>query len=250
MENNIVNLENKTFLITGASSGIGKATAVLLASLGAKCVITGRNVARLGEVLQSLKGLGHLAIEADVSEQSNIEKLCHESPSLDGIVHCAGIIQLLPHKFISLKSFDNVININLYAPFFITQAFLKKKKINHQSSIVFVSSISGFTIGSKGNLMYSASKSAINGIVKVLALELSDKKIRVNSISAGMVKTEMWINDKMLISEEQLTTDEQKYPLGYGEPEDVANIAAFLVSSAAKWITGSNIIADGGFTIQ
>jgi NAD(P)-dependent dehydrogenase (short-subunit alcohol dehydrogenase family) len=249
LENNYI-LHNKTILITGASSGIGKATALLCASLGARCVISGRDDARLKAVLDSLTGENHVAIQADISEQAEIKKLCDESPILDGIIHCAGIIQLLPHRAISLNAFDKVMSVNLYAPFFITQSLLKKKKVNQASSITFISSISGPIIGSKGNLMYSASKSAVNGMIRVLALELADKKIRVNGVSAGMVKTEMWINDTMQVSNEQLIKDEEKYPLGYGEPEDVANIAAFLVSDAAKWITGSTIIADGGFSIQ
>lgn len=249
MEHNY-SLQSKTILITGASSGIGKATAILCAVLGARCIISGRDEGRLKSVLNSLAGENHLSIQADISEQEEIKKLCNECPVLDGIIHCAGIIQLLPHTIISLNAFEKMMKVNLYAPFFITQGLLKKKKVNPSSSITFISSISGPIIGSKGNLMYSASKSAVNGMIKVLALELSEKKIRVNGVSAGMVKTEMWINDSMQVSNEQLVKDEEKYPLGYGEPEDVANIAAFLVSDAAKWITGSAIIADGGFSIQ
>lgn len=249
MENNY-SLKGKTILITGASSGIGKAAALLCASLGAKCIITGRNEVRLNNSLNELTGENHLSIVADISDKEEIKKLCYESPNIDGIIHCAGIIQLLPYKSISSTAFEKIMAINLYAPFFITQSLLKKNKINKSSSITFISSISGPIIGSKGNLMYSASKSAVNGMIRVLALELAAKKIRVNGISAGMVRTEMWINNEMQITEEQLITDEEKYPLGYGEPEDVANIAAFLVSDAAKWITGSIIVADGGFSVQ
>jgi NAD(P)-dependent dehydrogenase (short-subunit alcohol dehydrogenase family) len=249
VENNF-RLQEKTILITGASSGIGKATALLCASLGAKCILSGRDDNRLNTVLNALTGENHVSIRADISDQADIKKLCEDSPNLDGIIHCAGIIQLLPLRAISLGAFERMINVNLYAPFFITQALLKKKKINESSAITFISSISGPIIGSKGNLMYSASKSAVNGMIRVLALELAEKKIRVNGVSAGMVKTEMWINDNMQVSTEQLSKDEEKYPLGYGEAEDVANIAAFLVSDAAKWITGSTIIADGGFSIQ
>ena len=156
----------------------------------------------------------------------------------------------MPHKFIKKNDFNEIMNINFFAPFFLTQRLLKQKKIVDHGSIVFLSSISGPVVGSKGNLMYSASKSAINGIVKTLALELAEKKIRVNSISAGMVNTEMWKNDTKLVSTEQLNLNSKLYPLGFGEPEYIANLASFLISEESIWITGSSVIADGGFTIQ
>lgn len=243
-------LQNKTILITGASSGIGKATTIMCAALGARCVISGRDIERLDSVLQLLDGEGHLLISADISEQDGIKKITDECPNLDGIIHSAGIMQLLPYRAISPNAFEKIMKINLYAPFYLSQALLKKKKVNNKAAITFISSISGNLIGSKGNLMYSASKSAVNGIIKVLALELAEKKIRVNSVSAGMVRTEMWINENMAVSEEQLAKDEEKYPLGHGQPDDIAGIAVFLVSDAAKWITGSTIVADGGFTCQ
>ncbi len=127
---------------------------------------------------------------------------------------------------------------------------LKKKKILNGGSIVFVSSISGTVIGSKGNIMYSSSKSGLDGIVKSLSLELSDKRIRVNSINAGMVETEMWNSDNSSVSSTCLDLDSKKYPLGYGKPIDIANLTRFLISEESVWITGSNIIADGGFSIQ
>lgn len=243
-------LQNKNILITGASSGIGKATAIMCAALGARCVISGRDIGRLNSVLQGLQGQGHFLISGDISEQEDVKKIAEECPKLDGIIHSAGIMQLLPYRAISPNAFEKIMKVNLYAPFYLSQTLLKKKKVNNNAAITFISSISGNVIGSKGNLMYSASKSALNGIIKVLAIELAEKKIRVNGVSAGMVRTEMWINDNMAVSAEQLAKDEEKYPLGYGHPEDIASIAAFLVSDAAKWITGSTIIADGGFTSQ
>lgn len=244
-------LSKKTILITGASSGIGKATATLLASYGVNCILTGRDINRLEAVLNQLEGDNHSVIATDISDISGIDTLSGLVPSnIDGIVHSAGIIQLLPFKVISATAFEKIMFLNLYAPFFLTQKLFKKKKLNDNSSVVFISSISGNIIGSKGNLMYSASKSAVNGMVKVLALELAERKIRVNSVSAGMVKTEMWFNDNMVVSEELLKKDEEKYPLGYGEPIDIASLVTFLVSDAAKWITGSSIVADGGFSIQ
>ena len=179
-----------------------------------------------------------------------VDNIADQISELSGIIHSAGIIKLLPMKFINREDFDKIMNTNLFAPFFLTQALFKKRKIRNESSILFISSISGPVIGSKGNLMYSASKSAINGIIKVLALELAERKIRVNAISAGMIFSEMWKDNNTIVSSEQLIIDSQKYPLGYGKPSDVASLASFLISSESEWITGSTIVLDGGFTIQ
>jgi NAD(P)-dependent dehydrogenase (short-subunit alcohol dehydrogenase family) len=156
----------------------------------------------------------------------------------------------MPLKFINKIDFTNIIETNLLSPFFLTQQLIKRKKLLQPSSIVFMSSISGPIVGSKGNLMYSASKSALNGMIKTLALELSDLKIRVNSVSAGMVLTEMWEDGNGGVTTDQLKQDEKKYPFGYGTPKDISSIISFLISSDSSWITGSTIVADGGFTIQ
>jgi NAD(P)-dependent dehydrogenase (short-subunit alcohol dehydrogenase family) len=237
-------------LITGASSGIGRSISVKLAEKGYQCILTGRNLEKLRFSLSLLKGDGHLIFEGDLIDDDFQEFICHNIPILSGIVHSAGVIKLMPYKFIKKNDFNEIMNINFFAPFFLTQRLLKQKKIVDHGSIVFLSSISGPVVGSKGNLMYSASKSAINGIVKTLALELAEKKIRVNSISAGMVNTEMWRNDTKIVSTEQLNLNSKLYPLGFGEPEYIANLASFLISEESIWITGSSVIADGGFTIQ
>ena len=236
-------------LVTGASSGIGRSVSVKLAEKGYQCILSGRNLEKLRFTLSLLKGEGHLIFEGDLIDEDFQDFISHNTPMLSGIVHSAGVIKLVPSKFINKNDFDEIMNINFFAPFFLTQRLLKLKKIIDHGSIVFLSSISGPIVGSKGNLMYSASKSAINGIVKVLALELAEKKIRVNSISAGMVNTEMWKNQKF-ITTEQLNLNSKLYPLGFGEPEYVANITSFLISEESVWITGSSVVADGGFTIQ
>jgi len=237
-------------LITGASSGIGREISIKLSQLGYQCILTGRNIKELENTLTKMSGINHSIFSGDINDSIFINKISDETDDLCGIVHCAGIIKLLPIKFIKREDFDKIMNTNLFSPFFLTQALIKKKKLINGSSILFISSISGPIIGSKGNLMYSASKSAVNGIVKVLALELAEKKIRVNAISAGMIYSEMWKEDNNIISSEQLFQDSKKYPLGYGKPSDVASLTSFLVSSESTWITGSNIVLDGGFTIQ
>ena len=239
----------KTILVSGASSGIGRETAILLSNSGYNCIIVGRDAKRLKETFYMLKGENHRLLLFDFNKLNDLEKLIFELPILDGIFHCAGVIKLKPFQFVNQHEFLDIFNTNFFAPFFLTQNLYKKKKIANHASIVFMSSISGNVIGSKGNIMYSATKSAMNGIVKTLALELSNQRIRVNAISAGMVKTEMWANEKT-ITDDYLKIDELKYPFGYGRPNDISELALFLLSDRSKWITGSSIIIDGGFTIQ
>ncbi len=238
----------KKILITGASSGIGREICIQLSNVGFQCVLIGRNLKELENTLSLMAGSCHLSFCGDLNDNEFLSYIVEKVDFISGLIHSAGIIKLMPINFIKRDNFDEIMNINFFAPFFLTQAFLKKRKIYDESSIVFISSISGQVIGSKGNLMYSSSKSALNGMVKVLALELADKKIRVNAITAGMVTTEMWDNNS--VTSEQLLLDSKKYPLGYGKPSDIASLASFLISNESKWITGSTIVIDGGFTIQ
>ena len=237
-------------LITGASSGIGREISIKLSKLGYQCVLTGRNLKELEITLAMMSGINHTLFSGDLNDNLFINKISDEIIPLNGIIHSAGIIKLLPFKYVNRLDFDEIMNTNLFSPFFLTQSLIKKKKLLNESSILFISSISGPIIGSKGNMMYSASKSAVNGIIKVLALELADKKIRVNAISAGMIYSDMWKGDNNIITSDQLIQDSKKYPLGYGKPSDVASLASFLVSNESTWITGSTIVLDGGFTIQ
>ena len=237
-------------LITGASSGIGREISIKLSKLGYQCVLTGRNLKELEITLSMMSGINHTLFSGDLNDYLFINKISDEINPLNGIIHSAGIIKLLPFKYINRLDFDEIMNTNLFSPFFLTQSLIKKKKLLNESSILFISSISGPIIGSKCNMMYSASKSAVNGIIKVLALELADKKIRVNAISAGMIYSDMWKGDNNIITSDQLIQDSKKYPLGYGKPSDVASLASFLVSNESTWITGSTIVLDGGFTIQ
>lgn len=241
---------NGQILVTGASSGIGREISIMLSQSGFQCILTGRDEDKLAQTIMMLSGSNHFYISGDLNDINVIDKIVEKVGFLCGVIHSAGIIKLAPWKYVKRNVFEGIMNINLYSPFFLTQALLKKNKLLNGSSILFISSISGPIIGSKGNLMYSASKSAINGLVKVLALELAEKNIRVNVISAGMIMSEMWSDTNNIISSDQLLEDSKKYPLGYGKTEDVASMAVFLMSDKSKWITGSTIVLDGGFSIQ
>lgn len=246
--NNPFNLSGKKILITGASSGIGRQIAISVALSGADLVITGRNTTRLAETFALLNGDNHQMLIADINSEEDADLLVENCNSLDGIVLASGILKTLPFKFVTAEALNDIMNSNFQSPVILLNKLIKMKKLNKGSSIIFISSIGGTLIGTIGNSMYSASKGAINSIQKVLALELAPQKIRVNSISPGMIKTPLWQEGS--ISNQQLLEDEKRYPLGYGRPEDVAFAAIYLLSDASRWATGSSLILDGGFSIQ
>lgn len=248
MSDNPFILNGKTVLITGASSGIGRETAVQCSILGARVIATGRNSNRLKETLDLLRGEGHQAIVADLT--TDIVKIVDEVTELNGIVHSAGILSISPYVFLSESELKNMMNVNFFLPVILTQKLINKKKIKKNSSIIFISSLAGNVVVSKGNSAYSASKSAIVGIAKTLALELASRKIRVNCILPGMVKTEMLNSFMDAFTPDQLEEDEKRYPLGYGHPQDVAYAAIYLLSDASQWLTGTSLILDGGFSLQ
>jgi NAD(P)-dependent dehydrogenase (short-subunit alcohol dehydrogenase family) len=249
MDKNIFSLQGKKILVTGASSGIGKQIAISIASNGGQVVISGRNTLKLSATLELLEGSDHQMTTADLNNKDEVEKIIDTLPALDGVVLNSGIMETLPFKFITEDKLDHLVKTNFTSPIMLLNKIIRKKLLKKQSSVVFISSIGGNVIGTIGNGMYSASKAAISGIQKVLALELAQQRIRVNSVCPGMVKTEMWMEDET-ITKEQLDADEKKYPLGYGEPADVANAAIYLLSDAARWVTGTSLILDGGFSIQ
>lgn len=244
----IFSLENKTILVTGASSGIGKQIALTLAAQGASLIITGRNKARLHDTLHLLKGTDHLAYVCDLAIHEEMASMVSKLPVLQGAVYCAGVIQYLPAKFISQEKIDQVFNINYHAQILLLQQLLKNKLIAKGSSLLFISSISS-KLGVPGTLVYASSKAAINSAAKVLAVELSKQKIRVNSLCPGLVRTSMLESAQEAADEDSFAEIERSYPLGIGLPEDIANTACFFMADASKWITGVNLVIDGGHTL-
>jgi len=241
-------LEGKTILITGATSGIGKATAIECTKLGAKVIITGRNEKRLKETNQELEGSNHISIAADITIEEEIVNLVDNIPEIDGLVNVAGIVKTLPFQFINRTDLSNIFSTNFFSPVLLTQKIIKKKKLNKEGSIVFISSIDGPVTAHIGNSMYSASKGAISAISKNMAVDLAVKKIRVNSICPGMTETPLIHSDG--ITQEQLIEDMRLYPLKrYGEPKEIAWAVIYYLSDASKWTTGSQLIIDGGFTL-
>lgn len=248
---NPFSLEGKTILVTGASSGIGRATAVECARMGATVVLTARDEERLKETLALMgnEGKPHLILTADLTKEQDLTALVENMPRLDGCVSNAGVGITLPLQFVSLEKMEQLYRVNCFAPVVLVKELIKKKKLNKGASVVFTSSIAGLTNILPANAMYGSSKSALNAFVKYMALEFAGKQIRFNSIHPGCIETPLIQNSMM--SEEDRMRDVEKYPMKrYGQPEEVARPMVFLLSDAASYITGANLVVDGGRSLN
>jgi NAD(P)-dependent dehydrogenase (short-subunit alcohol dehydrogenase family) len=241
-------LYGKTILVTGASSGIGRSIAVECSKLGANLYITGRSHSRLRDTFNLLAEGTHKMIVSDLNFSNNRSAIIENLPMLDGLVNCAGINETMLFQFVQESKMRSIMETNFFSPILLTKELFDAKKISKKASIVFISSISGVKCSWIGNSIYSASKAALNGAIKGIALDLAPKGIRVNSIIPGMIDTE-FLSDQ-LISKEQFEIDRKKYPLKrYGKPVEVAYSTIFLLSDASEWITGTDLLIDGGYTL-
>lgn len=242
---NPFSLAGKTILVTGASSGIGRATAVVCSKMGADIVITGRNEERLTETLGLLEGDNNSCIIADLTDTAQIDILVSGLPQLTGVVHCAGIGDRSLLRAVKEKDLSRVMRTNFESPVLLQKTLLKNKKLLPSSSVVFIASRAPFA-PTVGNGIYAASKGALIAYAKVLGLEVANRLIRVNCICPAMVWTELIERDAEMTGTDYHEA-EKSYPLGrYGQPEDVANLAVYLLSDASSWMTGSCIDITGG----
>jgi NAD(P)-dependent dehydrogenase (short-subunit alcohol dehydrogenase family) len=245
---NPYSLLGKIILVTGASSGIGKVIAIECSKLGAKLIITGRNYERLYETLSLLSGDGHLLKAFDLNNYDATSSFISGIHNLDGVVFCAATQQTSPTKYIRKEDIQKIFETNLFSTINLNALILENKKLNRGASMVFISSVAAGIVAENGNAMYSASKGALSSFAKVLALELSLRKVRVNCVMPGMIKTELL--KKISVDSDQFDLDEKRYPFGYGDPLDVAYSVIYFLSDAAKWITGVNLLLDGGLTLK
>ena len=252
MSYNPFSLEGKTILVTGASSGIGRTTAIECSKMGASVIVTARNEERLNATLECLSidyDQTHRMILADLSTEEGVNALVEELPHLDGVSLNAGIVKTLPVKFINKEALTEVLNVNMMGPILLVQRLLKKKKITRGSSVVFTSSIGGVMISTVGNTMYGVSKGGLNAFMKGLALEMASIGIRSNSVNPGFVATN--ILSAGTISEEDLKKNVSAYPLGrFGKQEDIAFAIIYLLSDASSWVTGHTLVIDGGVILR
>lgn len=241
---NPFSLRGKTVLVTGASSGIGQAIATACSRMGAAIVATGRNIHKLEKTKEALEGEENLVIPADLTNADDIKNLAFQIPKLDGIVHCAGIGHRMPAKLLTTVEVERVMNSNFMSAVSLQTELMSARKLNKASSVVFVASAAP-KMPAFGNAAYTASKAAIIGYAKCLSLELAPRGIRVNCICPAMVWTDLIMQEG--VGKEELEQAQQKYPLKrYGQPEDVANLAIYLLSDASQWMTNSCIDITGG----
>lgn len=246
MNNAIFSLEGKTILVTGASSGIGKATAIECSKMGANIFLSARNKERLEQTLLEMAPGNHSIITADMTHLEDVQKLAEEVSVLDGVALIAGINDKMIIKKIDDEYVSKMLTTNLSGPALLVKSLLKGKKIAKQASIVFMSSVSAF-YPSVSNAMYAASKAAVNQFAKVLALEVLPLKARVNCIQPAFVETEMIHK----YSEETLSEIRNNYPLGrFAKPEEIAYAVIYYMSDASQMVTGTSLVIDGGFTIH
>lgn len=248
---NPFSLSGKTILVTGASSGIGRAIAIECSKMGANIIITARNEERLNStfsILDRSVGCMHNIIIADLLVEEDLNALVSRVGKIDGLVLSSGIGLTLPFQFSTRDKFGYIFETNFFSPVELMRILYKKKLINQGGSIVILASLGGTAVYSGGNCIYGASKAAINSVMKFCAKEFASRKIRVNSICPGMVDTPLI--HRGTVSEEQLLEDMKRYPLKrYGRPEDIAYNAIYLLSDASSWMTGHSMILDGGMSI-
>lgn len=245
---NPFSLEGKTILVTGASSGIGRGICIDCSKMGATVHLMARNEDRLNETFSQMEGRNHIIHKADLCNTEDINALVDDLPMIDGMVLCAGIIKTMPVKNIAEDSLMEIFNANIIGDIKLLSRLLKKKKLNHGGSVVFISSVSTFNV-KVGNSLYSATKGAMNSFAKAAALEVAKQEIRVNCIQPGFIPSN--ILSKGTIDEDDfLKFYAERHPLGFGTPSDIANGCIYLLSDAARWVTGSIFTIDGGYTLQ
>lgn len=245
---NPFSLTGKTILITGASSGIGRAIAIACSQSDANLIITGRNTIRLLETFNMLEGTNHQQFSADLTNENELKVLIESLPKLDGAVSNAGIAIPLVLQLTEAKDIDEVLQINTLVPIHLTRLLLQNKKLNKGASLVYISSINGNNCTYIGSTIYATSKAALTGFMKGVALELAPRRIRSNCINPGMIETNLMKSGS--IGADEFEKDKLKYPLKrYGKPEEVAYAAVYLLSDATQWMTGSSLLIDGGYTL-
>lgn len=245
---NPFSIEGKTILVTGAASGMGKATAIACSKMGANIVAADLNAVGLASTLKELEGDTHSSFVINLADESSWADLLTNTPVLDGVANCAGIANMNPFLFVSREEFDKVFNINFFGPVLLTKGLIKAKKLNKGGSVVFVSSVDGPRVVHSGNSVYSAAKNALVGVARNMAVDLAAKRIRVNCILPGTTDTPLIRTAN--VTEESLAEVAKTFPLKrFGTPEDMAYGIIYLLSDASGFVTGTELTIDGGYTL-
>lgn len=251
---NLFSLKGKRIVVTGASSGIGRQCAISCSRMGAQVILISRNTNRLIETLELMDGADHLIIPYDLTNTGELSSIASKiltegGGKIDGIVHCVGISATLPLKLVTNEELWKLFSVNVFGAINLTRELFKPKYSNNGSSIIFIASIMG-VVGERGKMLYSMTKGALISGVRSLACELAKREIRVNCISPGAILTPINENLPHMADPELRAQLESKHPMGLGKTEDIANGCIYLLSNASRWITGQNLIIDGGYTAQ
>lgn len=247
MIDNPFSLEGKTILVTGASSGIGRATAIECSRMGAaRCILIARSEERLKETASRLKDSCEVEIHVcDLSDYKATDELVSGLCKLDGVVCNAGTNKMQLIQFFSEEDIEKIFSVNCFSDMLLIKSLIKRKKLSKSSSVVFTASISGHSNVSVANSIYGASKSALTAFMRYAALELAPKGIRFNAVHPGRVETPLIHSGNL--GDDAIAADMATYPLKrYGRPEEVAYAIIYLLSDAAAWVTGTSMVIDGG----
>lgn len=251
---NPFSLEGKNIIVTGASSGIGQQVSINCSRMGAKVTLIGRNEERLAETKAQLEGNGHIVISYDLTDLDGLKELVEgivaQTGTIDGLVNCAGISATLPLKLMSTDKVEEMFRTNVFATIELTKQVLNIKNVNKQgASVIFFASVMG-CVGENAKSLYSLTKGALIAGCRSLAVEYAPKRIRLNVVSPGVVETAINRNQPYLADPDRRKATEAHHPLGIGTTEDIANACIYLLSDASRWVTGQNLIVDGGYTIR
>lgn len=253
MEYNPFSLEGKTIIVTGASSGIGQQVAISCSRIGAKVVMIARNEARLVETQDQLSGDGHITVSYDLTDlihqKELVDDIVAKTGPIDGLVNCAGISTVLPLRLMIPDKVEEFFRTNVYAAIELTRQVLGVRNVNKDgASVIFFASVMGI-VGENAKSVYSLTKGALISGARSLAVEYAKKKVRVNVVSPGVVVTPINARQPYISDPVKRTVLESRHPLGLGKTEDVANACIYLLSDASSWMTGQNLVIDGGYTI-
>jgi NAD(P)-dependent dehydrogenase (short-subunit alcohol dehydrogenase family) len=249
---NPMDMTGKRVLVTGAGSGIGRATAVLLSELGAAVVLVGRDADKLSKTSQLLTRGDFAIVPFDLSTPETIPEWMRTTATelgrFDGLVHCAGIQTFNPLRSLTVKGFERLLTVNTVSAAMLIKAMQNLDCGADRASIVMVASAAAI-LGIPANGPYGASKAAVMSLVRTFALETVDRHIRINAVAPALVETEIVQRSRELMTADAFQSMVEKHPMGIGRPEDIANAICFLLSDAARWITGTTLVIDGGMSV-
>lgn len=255
MNTNPFSLKDKVIIVTGASSGIGAQCAIDCSKMGARMVLIARNVERLQHTLSLLDGCGHMVVPFDLSSSDGFKDMVKNVVSkvgkINGVVNCAGMSSVTPLKLVTEELLEQFFQTNVFSAINLSREVTRMGNYDKEAgcSIILFASVMGL-VGEKCKTLYSATKGALIAASRSMACELAKNKVRVNVVSPGAIETP--INAKLphMADPELRKKLEEQHLLGLGKCSDISNACIYLLCDAARWVTGQNLVVDGGYTVR